>query len=408
MRTYQLAWRVGAGVCWAIACGESPETGSSAPATSGQTVPTQTPSQDASGHSGSSAADNSALTSAGRVAAGDMAGSAGDDARVRGVAGTAAASGAATPGANSGAGATTMSGTGGTSGTSGTGGVPPSAAEAGTGGVGSVAGQSSAGQSANSADCSFDDPPANIAAWVDESWDAQLGQNIKSRQAWNVDNVMLNKGEMNLCVRWGATTAVPAEVHMNLASTVERWFNDWFKGLAGYGCFPYPDGIKVKVTGWAVRPGQESLLNGVDPAIPVYTELDGEGEPKCPDACSSFVHWDHDFSQCAKGEAWHSDYWLWFDDNLPGGGGAAAVGGDWGLRMPVRTFLGAFGKPSDHIVEHEMGHGFGFQDYYDWRGSKPEGGSIMIVGSTQSDAPTDADHWLLKRTWKEMKQMRSW
>ena len=195
---------------------------------------------------------------------------------------------------------------------------------------------------------------------------------------------------------------------MNLASTVERWFNDWFKGLDNYGCFPYGAGVKVKITGWAVRQGRESLLDGIDPAIPVYTEQDGDGEPKCPDACSAFEHWDHNFSGCAKGADFHTDYWLWFDDNLPGGGGAAAVGGDWGLRMPVSTFLSAFSKPSDHIVEHEMGHGFGFQDYYDWNGSKPKGGSIMIVGSTQSEPPTDADLWLLKRTWKEMKTLRGW
>lgn len=55
-----------------------------------------------------------------------------------------------------------------------------------------------------------------------------------------------------------------------------------------------------------------------------------------------------------------------------------------------------------------MGHGFGIQDYYDWTGAKPAGGSIMIVGSTQSEPPTTADTWLLRRTWKEMKAMRGW
>jgi hypothetical protein len=32
----------------------------------------------------------------------------------------------------------------------------------------------------------------------------------------------------------------------------------------------------------------------------------------------------------------------------------------------------------------------------------------MIVGSTDSQAPTVGDLWLLKRTWKEMKRMRGW
>jgi hypothetical protein len=120
------------------------------------------------------------------------------------------------------------------------------------------------------------------------------------------------------------------------------------------------------------------------------------------------VHWDHKFDSCPGGDAAHSDYWLWFDDNLPGSQGAAAVGGDWGLRMPVKTFLDAFGQPSFHITEHEMGHGFGMQDYYDWNGAEPKGGSIMIVGSTNSESPTSADHWLLKRAWKESKAQRHW
>jgi hypothetical protein len=288
-------------------------------------------------------------------------------------------------------------------------GAPASTAGSGAAGQQAAAGATAeAGSAANSGRCDFPEPPGDVSAWVDESWDAQLGVNIRSREAWILDHVMTDKGSINLCVRWGATMAVPESVRDNVAATTERWFNDWFKGLGHYGCFPYGEGIKVKVTGWAVRPGQESLLQGVDPSIKVYTEVDGEGEPKCSDACSSFEHWDHKFPGCAAGDENHHDYWLWFDDRLPGGGGAAAVGGDWGLRMPVGTFLDAFDKPSDHIIEHEMGHGFGFQDYYDWNGARPEGGSLMIVGSTDSASPTDADLWLLKRTWKEMKEMRGW
>jgi hypothetical protein len=29
---------------------------------------------------------------------------------------------------------------------------------------------------------------------------------------------------------------------------------------------------------------------------------------------------------------------------------------------------------SNLVIEHEMGHGFGFQDYYDWTGSTPWAG----------------------------------
>ena len=56
-----------------------------------------------------------------------------------------------------------------------------------------------------------------------------------------------------------------------------------------------------------------------------------------------------------------------------------------------------------------MGHGFGFQGYYSWTGARPNGGSIMIAGSTGgSQAPTTGDIWLLRRTWKEMKALKNW
>jgi hypothetical protein len=286
----------------------------------------------------------------------------------------------------------------------GTGGVGGTGSGGATGGTPGAGGASSGG----TGPCEFPEPPADVAEWIAQSWNDQLGDNIRNRSAWNLDHVIYDQGEMNLCVRWGATSPVPEAVRTNLAATVERWFNDWFHGLRGYGCFPYGDGIKVKITGWAVRPGSESLLGGIS-SVPVYTETDGEGEPKCPDACSEFAHWDHRFPNCPGGAANHHDYWLWFDDRLPGPGNAAAVGGDWGLRMPVSTFVNAFDRPSYLVVEHEMGHGFGFQDYYEWTGARPAGGSIMIVGSTSgSQAPTTGDIWLLRRTWKEMKELRGW
>ena len=84
------------------------------------------------------------------------------------------------------------------------------------------------------------------------------------------------------------------------------------------------------------------------------------------------------------------------------------MGGDWGLRMPLSGFIGAMGREGDMVIEHEMGHGFGFQDYYDWNGSRPDGGSLMIVGSTHAQTPTEADQWLLKRCWKEQQALRGW
>ena len=288
-----------------------------------------------------------------------------------------------------------------------TGGVPTGGTP--TGGV--VTGGASTGVGGGGTggirDCEYSAPPVNVAAWVEESWTAQLGDNIANRQAWLIDNAIMGEGEINLCVRWGATSAPSTEVKSQVGPSVQRWLNDWFQALGDYGCFPYPEGVTVRVTGWAVRPGNESWVNDLGSDVGVYTETDGEGEPKCPDTCSFFTNWDHRFPNCEAGETFHTDYWIWVSDQLPGSG-AAAVGGDWGLRMPVSSFVNSLGADGNLVIEHEMGHGFGFQDYYDWTGSTPEGGSLMIVGSTNQGTPTVADTWLIRRTWEEMVELRGW
>lgn len=280
----------------------------------------------------------------------------------------------------------------------------------GAGGLGGGAGGGAGGGTGGgtSGPCDWSDPPANVAAWINESWNAQLGSNISSRKAWLLDSVMKGQGAINLCVRWGATTKFTTAWRDQIAPSMEAWFNDWFKALGSYGCFPYPNGITVKLAGIAVK--NESLLEWTDRTIPVYTETDRgtdpPGEPKCPDACSFFQNWSHSFPNCPGGEANHFDYDVWLDDALPGGG-AAAVGGDWGVRMPRSGFTSVLGRES-HVLEHEIGHGFGFQDYYDWNGSRPSGGSLMIVGSSSSQKASIGDTWLIRRTWKEQKAKRGW
>jgi hypothetical protein len=316
--------------------------------------------------------------------------------------GTKATGGTTAKGGTSSTGGTTAKG-----GTSSTGGTTAKGGTSSTGGTTAKGGTSSTGGMTGACTPDWGTTPSNVSAWINESWDAQLGNNVRGRKAWLLDSVMKGKGQINLCVRWGATVEPSDAVKANMASSVQKWFNDWFSQLAGYGCFPYST-ITAKVTGWAVKPGNESWVNDLGSDVKVYTEVDGSGEPKCPDACSFFeqANWGHTFPNCPGGEAYHTDYWLWLDNSIEGG--AAAVGGDWGLRMPRQNFENAMGK-SNLVIEHEMGHGFGFQDYYDWTGSRPTGGSLMIVspGPGQS-TPTTADMWLLRRTWKEMKTLRGW
>ncbi len=217
---------------------------------------------------------------------------------------------------------------------------------------------------------------------------------------------MKGKGQIQICVRYGATRAVSAATRDLIAPAMQRWFNQWVALLSPYDCFPYSS-IAVKISGWAVKPGQESLLQWTDGSVPIYTEVsDGadqaKGEPKCPDACGFFFHPDHVFTNCSGGEDNHFDYTLWMDDKLPSG--AAAEGSDWGVRIPVASLMNELNTATYDVMLHEMGHGFGISDYYSWKGSTPAGGSVMMIGSARG--LTIGDQWMVRRYWKETKALR--
>ena len=327
-----------------------------------------------------------------------------------GTGGTVGAGGATATGGNSARGGATGAGgvqgtggrgTGGTTG-GGTGGASGTGGATGTGGA--------AGTGGSTGPCTPDwgTVPSNVSAWIDESWASQLSSNVTSRKDWLLDSVMAHNGQINLCVRWGASAAPSTTFKTQIGPSAERWFNNWFTNLNGYGCFPYSH-ISVAVTGWAVKTGNESWVSDLDSSIKVYTgTVDGDGEPNCPDACSWFAqngNGNRNPAACPAGAQFFTDYWMWIDDSISGG--ATSVGGDWGLRIALNTITGYLGK-DNLVTEHEMGHGFGFQDYYDWTQDTPAGGSLMIVGSTNSQIPTTGDIWLLRRTWKEMKTLRAW
>lgn len=259
-----------------------------------------------------------------------------------------------------------------------------------------------------SAACAYGDPPSGVAAWVDESWGGALSSNIAARQDWLLDAVVSGRGVINVCVRWGATSPFTTAVRDQIEGSLQTWLQGWLQYLEGDGCFPYAQGVTAKITGIAVKPGQESLLQWTDRTIPVYAETDPSsdpaGEPRCPDPCAFSLHWDHRFPDCPGGEQAHFDYAIWLDDAIPGG--ATAVGSDWGLRMPARLFTAALGAPSSRVIQQVMGYAFGFQSYAGWSGSAPDGGSLMFGDA--GDPPNAADGWLLRRLWREQKALRGW
>ncbi|MGC4065290.1 MAG: hypothetical protein QM784_11715 [Polyangiaceae bacterium] len=209
---------------------------------------------------GSSTAGAGALGGAATNTGGSASGGAsntGGATKATGGAGGKTSGGTTAKGGSSAVGGTTAKG--GSSAVGGTTAKGGSSAIGGTtakGGSSAVGGSGSGGATA----CDWSTPPSNVSAWVDESWNAQLSGNIKGRKAWLIDNAVMGKGQINLCVRWGASAAPSAAIKTGMAGAVEKWFNDWFSQLDGYGCFPYPK-ITVKVTGWAVKPGNTGWVS---------------------------------------------------------------------------------------------------------------------------------------------------
>jgi hypothetical protein len=247
-----------------------------------------------------------------------------------------------------------------------------------------------------------------VRAWVDESWSGALSSNLRGRQDWLLDALVKGQGTLDLCVRWGATTTFTTAARDQIAASMRAWLEGWLTYLEGDACYPFTQGVTVRIAGIAVKPGQESLLAWTERTIPVYIETDPSsnppGEPRCPDACSFSAHPDHVFPDCPGGGASHFDYAVWLDDALPGG---AAVGSGWGLRMTAGAFTSALGSASNAQIQQRMGYGFGMQPYYDWTGSVPAGGSV-VAGTSMTGPPTAADGWLLRRAWKEQKALRGW
>lgn len=91
--------------------------------------------------------------------------------------------------------------------------------------------------------------------------------------------------------------------------------------------------------------------------------------------------------------------YLWLTSAFQGG-----AGGDWGQRMSEDYILATMDNDEVHILEHEMGHGFGLPDFYE-DNDRPPGGfpchTIMWAGDSASI--TDWDIWMLRYTWSQLK-----
>ncbi|KAI1066938.1 hypothetical protein LB507_011375 [Fusarium sp. FIESC RH6] len=179
-------------------------------------------------------------------------------------------------------------------------------------------------------------PPSNLAGTLKEVWDHEVETYTDALGFKNYgwDQVIAGKGQLNVCVRWESSASITAEQQ---TKWVSRWDN-----------FPYED-VKINVVGWAVK--DKSLLQGSTDGLNIYTDTDAEGIPQCSEKCGRFFHQDGDYSQCPGGAERHYNNSLWLTDEL-------------------------LSSKNIHILQHEIGHTFGLDDFYDWT---PTGQDKFII-----------------------------
>ncbi|KAH7182272.1 uncharacterized protein B0J16DRAFT_147363 [Fusarium flagelliforme] len=242
-------------------------------------------------------------------------------------------------------------------------------------------------------------PPSNLAGALKEVWDHEVETYTDALGFKNYgwDQVIAGKGQLNVCVRWESSASVTAEQRTKVAAALQDSYASWMKWVSGWDNFPYED-VKINVVGWAVK--NKSLLQGSTEGLDIYTDTDAEGIPQCSEKCGRFFHQDGDYSQCPGGAERHYDNSLWLTDGMQGG-----AGGDWGQRIGREYFMELLGSKNIHILQHEIGHTFALDDFYDWT---PTGQDKFIMLAGSAAEVTDFDGWMLRNWWYELSRERGW
>ncbi len=225
---------------------------------------------------------------------------------------------------------------------------------------------------------SISDLPSEYQYAADWIWQNRV-EKEKSTARWNTifDQIIAGKGTVNYVVRWQSYKTITLEQRKKLETMLEKCYNDWNKWLAGYENWPY-EHIDVKIVGWAVI--DKSVLLDLQPDEIVYDNLiedydstydTSNGVETIPDKLASapseisrFDHFTDKSYQYPGGLEKRFDMYLWATQGFPSIGGC---GGDWGQRLSDDAYLNMLDGSGIHVLEHEIGHGFGMTDFYGGR-----------------------------------------
>jgi len=255
-------------------------------------------------------------------------------------------------------------------------------------------------------DLTVSDMPAYLKSSIEWVWNNRiLKENSTSRQNLIFDQIYDGEGTLNYVVRWQSSKSLTLENRQRMESMLEHQINNWTQHLIGYDGWPFRH-IDVKIVGWAV-PDASQILDKQEDEI-IYTDCTydslSEGSsipsqlPNAPASISRFDHFQDAWYEYPGGYSNRFDMYLWGTTGFQGG-----AGGDWGQRISDDYILSTLENEEVHIIEHEMGHGFGLPDFYE-EADRPVGGfptnTIMWAGDSMTI--TDWDIWMLRYTWSQI------
>ena len=269
----------------------------------------------------------------------------------------------------------------------------------------------------------INDMPSKYKSAADWIWQNRVTRENSlgsQNRRWNslFDQIIDGKGTLNYVVRWHSTRTITYEQRQKLETALDECVNSWTDWLVGYENWPYQH-VDVNIVGWAAA--DKSLLLDLHSDEIVYTATEpyvvqpGESSQiptvmaSAPSELSRFDHFNDKRYEYPGGLDKRFDMYLWATQGFPDIGGC---GGDWGQRLSDTYYLGlANGTTTPHVQVHELGHGFGFTDFYGGEGESDGfppggfpvsgGGSIMMAGS--SSVITDFDGWFMRYTWSKIK-----
>jgi len=251
----------------------------------------------------------------------------------------------------------------------------------------------------------IDQLPSEYKSSMDWIWQNRI-LDEKSTDRLNLiyDQIIAGDGTLNYVVRWQSYQTLTYSQRQKMEDMISRQINAWTKWLVGFENWPY-DEIDVNIVGWAVI--DESVILDKHSDEVVYTTCTSDSLHNDNSAIPALLPYaptensraDHFADSNYKYPGTRFDMYLWGTTGFVGG-----AGGDWGQRISDTYILSVLDSEDAHIIEHEIGHGFGMTDFYEeyqcpeW----PEGSSnIMVAG--WANQVTDYDGWMLRYIWNKIK-----